>query len=79
MKYGVRIKCVPSRTLAVSLIDKGFRVIGIEPHRDNRDRSVFVFEYTPELMKAINEFRSAQKNSRANDVDVAAFGVELGV
>lgn len=48
-------KVVTSCKLARRLILDGFKVIDIKPHRDNPERTVFLFDNTEQLNNLINQ------------------------
>lgn len=48
---GKKCKCVYSAPLARALIHKDYAVRDIKPNKDNRDKSVFVFEESEEFLK----------------------------
>lgn len=42
-------RCIYAAPVARSLIQKGFSVMDIKPNKENRDRTVFVFEETDDF------------------------------
>ena len=50
-------KKIFTRKLAVYLRERGFRIIGTEPNRWHPQYDVFLFEETPELLEAMNNYK----------------------
>jgi hypothetical protein len=48
-------KLVFCADLARRLLKNGHRIIDIKPHRENRDRTVFVFEVTEEFLNDLEK------------------------
>lgn len=51
----LKVKVVAENKIARLLIKSGFKVVDIKPHKDDSKRTVFVFEYTPELEQYLME------------------------
>lgn len=50
-----KYKIIISTKLAKKLLKKNFNIIDIKPNNKYPERTVFMFENTPELIKAIND------------------------
>ena len=49
-------KLIFAPQLAKWLLGKGFKVFDIKPHRDDREKTVFIFEYEEGLDDAMTEY-----------------------
>lgn len=45
----MKVKVIAVNKLARELIQLGYRIVDIKPHKDDYRRTVFVFELTPQL------------------------------
>ena len=74
----VKCKSVFSPRVARRLIREGYRVADIKPSKENRDKTIFLFEETPEFTERLGEFfaESAMSASEISDagVEVAVIG-----
>ena len=48
-------KLIFTAELARKLLKNGHRIIDIKPHRENKDRTVFVFAVTEEFIKDLKK------------------------
>jgi predicted CoA-binding protein len=53
-------KIIYSTKLARRLIKEGYRIIDVKPNKNNLDRTVFIFEYTPGLIAVLDQYRASQ-------------------
>lgn len=51
-----KTKIIMNPNVAVFLLNKGYRIVDIEAHRENRDKSVFIFKVEDGLFEAMEEY-----------------------
>lgn len=55
-------KVVLTPTLAKHLLERGFRIVDLKPHKDDPRRTVFVFENCKELEIAVWDYKFKTQN-----------------
>lgn len=53
-----RVKIIFTGKLARALLRRGYRIIDVKPNRDFPERTVFIFEDTPDLKQVVRELTS---------------------
>ena len=57
---------IKSQSMATYLMSKGFRLVKLQPDRNNPNRNVYLFKNSLELRKAITEYTNNKKRSSNN-------------
>lgn len=57
-------KLIMNPNLAVYLLRKGFRIIDLKQNRDDKRRSIFVFEIEEGLDKAMTDYTNMSKDEK---------------
>ena len=58
-----KLKLVSNVRIASKLITDGYKVVDINPDRDNSDRTVFIFESSDDLLEAIDSLEKRREGN----------------
>lgn len=62
-------RCIYAAPVAREFVRRGFKIIDIKPNKENRDKTVFVFEETNDFNAALEEILNEYSERKAQRME----------